>query len=47
MNEELKMLNESPEQKFLARTHELEAMASRYRFMTNVVPQIVWTANPQ
>lgn len=47
MNEELKTLNESLEQKVLARTYELEAMASRYRFMTKVVPQIVWTANPQ
>lgn len=47
MNEELKTLNESLEEKVQERTNELEAMAERFRFMTNAIPQFVWTANPK
>ncbi|EMR01440.1 sensor histidine kinase [Cesiribacter andamanensis] len=45
MNSELKSLNDSLEQKVQERTRELEQMAERYKFMTNAIPQIVWTAN--
>ena len=46
INAELKSLNESLEGMVQERTHELEAMAERYKFMTNAIPQIVWTAQP-
>lgn len=46
MNQELKSLNESLELKVQERTQELEALAERYKFMTDVIPQIVWTARP-
>jgi PAS domain S-box-containing protein len=43
----LKSLNESLEQKVQERTQELEALTERYRFMTNAIPEIVWTATPK
>lgn len=46
MNAELKGLNESLEQKVQERTQELEALAERYRFLTDAIPQIVWSAGP-
>ena len=47
MNEELKSLNESLEEKVQERTQELERMAEHFKFVTNAIPQIVWTAAPQ
>lgn len=45
INEELKTLNESLEEKVQERTHELETLTEQYKFMTNAIPQIVWMAN--
>ncbi len=46
MNEELKTLNESLEEKVQERTQELEALAESYRFLTDAIPQIVWSSGP-
>jgi PAS domain S-box-containing protein len=46
INSDLKNMNELLEHKVVERTRELEALAERYRFMTNAIPQIVWTAKP-
>ncbi|WP_224996646.1 ATP-binding protein [Cesiribacter sp. SM1] len=46
MNEELRALNEQLEQKVKTRTEELEKLAAHYKFMTDAIPQIVWSANP-
>lgn len=46
INAELSALNQSLEQKVTERTQELEALAERYRFLTDAIPQIVWSAGP-
>jgi PAS domain S-box-containing protein len=46
INEELKALNEQLEQKVRTRTEELEKLAAHYKFMSDAIPQIVWSAKP-
>ncbi|AHM60665.1 hypothetical protein D770_12040 [Flammeovirgaceae bacterium 311] len=46
LNEELKSLNEQLEQNVQTRTEELEKLAARYKFLSDAIPQIIWTANP-
>ena len=46
INEELVSLNESLEQKVQERTTALEESAATLKFLTDAIPQIVWTAKP-
>ena len=44
MNEDLKQLNESLEKKVEARTAALAESAATFEFVTDTIPQLVWTA---
>lgn len=46
INEELTGLNESLEQKVKERTAALQESAATLKFLTDAIPQIVWTATP-
>lgn len=46
MNEDLKQLNESLEIKVEARTAALAESAATFEFVTDTIPQLVWTAPP-
>lgn len=46
MNEELRSLNEDLEKKVQERTAELRQSAAKFEFLTDTIPQIIWTANP-
>ncbi|MFW5726743.1 MAG: sensor histidine kinase [bacterium] len=45
LNEELKLLNETLESKVQERTAELYRSAAQFEFLTDTIPQIVWTAD--
>jgi PAS domain S-box-containing protein len=47
MNEELRLLNEDLEKKVQERTAELRQSAAKFEFLTDTIPQIIWTANPE
>lgn len=44
MNEDLRMLNESLEEKVQQRTKALAESAATFEFVTDTIPQLVWTA---
>ena len=46
MNEKLRILNEDLERKVQERTAELLQSAAKFEFLTDTIPQIIWTANP-
>lgn len=46
MNEELRFLNESLEEKVRMRTAALAESAATFEFVTDTIPQLVWTAPP-
>lgn len=45
MNEELRSLNETLEKKVYERTAELAQSSAQFEFLTDAIPQIVWTAD--
>lgn len=47
MNEELRTLNEDLEKKVEERTAQLLESAAQFKFLTDAIPQIVWTANAE
>ncbi len=45
MNEELRSLNEQLEQKVVDRTMRYQEIAEKFEFLTDTIPQIVWTTD--